>query len=81
MGGKQLKDSKSRVGFDGVADEVFPARERALKEAEALDHLVARIDVERGAVTLGESFKRNLAAGERTYRELDIERGGGMGWR
>jgi hypothetical protein len=64
VGGKQLEDSKSRVGLDCVADEVLPACKGLLKEAEALDHLVAGIDVERGAVTLGESFKRDFAAGE-----------------
>ena len=64
VGGKQLEDGEGAVGLDGVADEVFPARECALKKAETLDHLIAGVDIKRGAVTLGESFERDFAAGE-----------------
>ena len=81
--GKQLENRESRIGLDGITNEVFTGCERVLEKREALGDLVAGIYIKRGLIAAGQSGQRDLSAMQGAAGCWMVERargwGGGLG--
>jgi len=78
MVGQQLENGQRGVGLDRVSDQMVTAGKRLLEQAQPLDNMIGRVDIERRAVALGQGFKRDLAAVQGALRLRVVK--GARGW-
>ena len=78
---QQLENGESRVGLDGVADEMITGGERVLEKRESFRDLVGGVDVKRGLVAAGQGGQRDFSAMQRAAGSGIVERARGWGGR